>query len=214
MAPILPMMVFFFHYSDPAQVLSIEPATGSIDGGTTVSINGRNFNQSGAHLCRFGDNTPPVPANFVSSSKIVCLSPSNEPGASTVEVSDNGADYTTSFVQFTYRLPIRVSSVYPSSGPETGNTVVRVVGANFADVIDLRCSFEGEGEIGTSANASYVSSGLLECISPGLVPGKYSIRISGNGVDFSKEYAYFSVYPLHSSIASARREEYLKVAPW
>ena len=92
----------FFHYSDPAQVLSIEPATGSIDGGTTVSINGRNFNQSGAHLCRFGDNTPPVPANFVSSSKIVCLSPSNEPGASTVEVSDNGADYTTSFVQFTY----------------------------------------------------------------------------------------------------------------
>ena len=180
-----------FHYTEPSQVLSIRPQSGSMNGGTKVFINGTNFNSTGTFKCAFGDRV--VEAEFVSSSSITCISPSGHVGRVSVEVTSNGVDYTTNFVQYTYRLPVRLVSVYPTSGPESGGTEIRVVGMNFVDALDLKCRFSGLLE--KTVNARYISSGAVVCTAPELIPGEVKITVISNGFDETAESLSFTVYP-------------------
>ena len=75
-----------------------------------------------------------APSTNVTSSSCVCVTPAGVAGSTVaVEVSTNGVDFTSSGVQYSYRSVVRVSSVQPASGPESGSTSVTVVGANFVD---------------------------------------------------------------------------------
>ena len=180
-----------FHYTEPSQVLSIRPQSGSMNGGTKVFINGTNFNSTGTFKCAFGDRV--VEAEFVSPSSITCISPSGHVGRVSVEVTSNGVDYTTNFVQYTYRLPVRLVSVYPTSGPESGGTEIRIVGMNFVDALDLKCRFSGLLE--KTVNARYISSGAIVCTAPELIPGEVKITVISNGFDETAESLSFTVYP-------------------
>ena len=109
----------------PTSIDKVTP-TGPRSGGTTVVVHGENFTPTA--LCRFG-TSPPVAAAFVSSKQIVCESPSHKSdGGVTLEVSNDGYDWTSAGYVFAYQTPASLSSVTPRQGSITGGSLLRLSG--------------------------------------------------------------------------------------
>jgi hypothetical protein len=83
------------------QISGVVTTSGTNAGGTAVVVHGDNFTP--ATMCKFGSNDP-VPAYFVSSTEIVCESPGQGSGATTVEVSNDGFDWTSAGYVFDYQV--------------------------------------------------------------------------------------------------------------
>jgi len=111
----------FTYLSGAPTVSSLAPTSGPATGGTTVTIDGTNL--SGASVS-FG----PTASSSVSCSATSCtaLSP---PGAGTVTVTVSTPSGSASAGLFAY-VPV-VTSLSPSSGPQSGGTTVTVSGAGF-----------------------------------------------------------------------------------
>ena len=65
-----------FHFHPPIGVETVWPTMGSLYGGTYVYVYGINFQPTTAIRCRFG--TIDTPSQFVNSSCISCVTPSQE----------------------------------------------------------------------------------------------------------------------------------------
>jgi hypothetical protein len=168
-----------YSYATSAGVVSLSPQSGGVEGGTVVTVSGTNFDGGQVH-CRFGTSSP-VQATAVSANSATCVSPvQQEPTAVSVDVSTNGLDYSSSGVQFSYRLSLRVLSISPSAGPETGSTQVTVVGANFVDSKSLLCRFGATA----SVPARWESSSKIVCATPSHMPGSVSVEVTNNDADF------------------------------
>ena len=75
---------------------------------------------------------------YINSTWIKCITPAEDThlgGGVTVQVSNNGADYTSSKAAFTYMPAFQIVSIEPTSGPITGGTVLKLFGENFIDDI-------------------------------------------------------------------------------
>ena len=96
-----------FHFHPPIGVETVWPTMGSLYGGTYVYVYGINFQPTTAIRCRFG--TIDTPSQFVNSSCISCVTPSQESiGTVSVEISLNGVDFTDNYVLFHYTEPPQV----------------------------------------------------------------------------------------------------------
>ena len=85
----------------------------------------------------------------------------HDPRPVAVEVASNGQQFSTSVVPFMYNAPPVVSAFYPERGPQTGSTVVRVLGANFGAGAHYMCRFDG-----ITVDASYdVANSTIHCTS-------------------------------------------------
>ncbi|MGX0962453.1 hypothetical protein AB7M63_002902 [Bradyrhizobium japonicum] len=119
-----------FTYVAAPTVTSISPTTGPGGGGTTVTITGTNF--IGATAVTFGATAA---AGFTvnSATQITATSPA---GTSTVDVrvtTAGGTSATSAADQFTYiAAPPTVTSISPTSGPQTGGTTVIITGTNLS----------------------------------------------------------------------------------
>jgi hypothetical protein len=85
------------------RVTSIYPYSGSVIGGTPVTIRGWNFEPHcpSKFLCRFGDKI--VQAKYYTSSSIICVAPCHTQGFVSVEVSnDGGSHWSLCGVQYGY----------------------------------------------------------------------------------------------------------------
>ncbi|GMI30504.1 hypothetical protein TrRE_jg11042, partial [Triparma retinervis] len=79
-----------FEYKDGAAVGSISPTSGSIVGGTIVTVTGANFEDTNDLACLFGTLESPA-AVYKSSTEVECEAPlSSSSGFVSVEVSTNG----------------------------------------------------------------------------------------------------------------------------
>ena len=96
-----------YAYIADAQVSSVTPSEGSVSGGSVVTVVGSGF-RSGAELaCRFGyGRSGVVGARWLSSSEAECAAPSRAAGNTTVEISNNGADFSISSTKFQYSVSI------------------------------------------------------------------------------------------------------------
>ncbi|HEV2397944.1 MAG TPA: IPT/TIG domain-containing protein [Candidatus Sulfotelmatobacter sp.] len=109
-------------------VSSISPNSGSMAGGTAVTITGTNF-AAGATVT-FG-GTAATGVTVVNSTTITATTPAHAAGAVTVAVTVNGQ--TGSLTSgYSYIAPPTVTSVSPSSGSTAGGTAVTITGTNFA----------------------------------------------------------------------------------
>ncbi len=108
-------------------VTSLSPATGSIAGGTSVTINGVNF--VGSAAVTFGGVSAST-VYVVSSTEITVKSPPHAAGIVTVVVTTvNGA---SAGVTYTYKtLPPTLTKVTPDAGPTGGGTTVTLTGSGF-----------------------------------------------------------------------------------
>jgi hypothetical protein len=113
--------------ASPPTISSINPSSGTPNGGNLVSITGANF-ANGATVKFDASNGIGTIVN--SSTSITVTAPAHAAGTVTVTVTnpDNQSATTT----YTYVTPtLSVSSVSPNTGTTAGGTAVTISGANF-----------------------------------------------------------------------------------
>ena len=197
-----------FLYRSPVAISGVSPSTGPRHGGTRVQVFGFNFESADDILCQFGDQL--ADALYVNSSLMECVSPPSdaEPavvdftillressllGAEVVPVVSTLARADKEILQFTYYEQPVVLEVQPKLAAAVGGSVVSLFGSSFADSAHLTCRFEGAG-VAVEVNAQHWSTTQLQCISPVLEAGVYSVEVSNNGQDFSSNGVQFVVH--------------------
>ncbi len=120
-----------FSYSALAPTLtSVAPATGTIAGGTTVTVTGGNFTP-GTSVTIGGVAATSVV--IVSTTTLTAVTPAYVSGALAKNVVvSNGISNSTLVGGFTYQASTpSVTSVTPNSGPGAGGTTITLTGSNF-----------------------------------------------------------------------------------
>jgi len=108
-------------------ITSLNPTSGTINGGTIVSITGANF-VTGATV-KF-DTSNGIGTSFNSSTNILSTAPAHAAGPVTVTVTNPDGQSATA--TYTYVNPtISITSVSPNTGSTAGGTAVTISGANF-----------------------------------------------------------------------------------
>ena len=182
----------YFTVTSKSTVTMLWPSSGWTDGGTAVRVEGTGFVDLSTTWCRFGDTIVSADA-VLDFTSIMCTSPPQEDSSRVaVEVTNNGIDWTSSGVVFTYLPPIKILGVSPNIGPLGGGTVVRLSGSGFeasADGGKLACRF------GLHVVPAVVTDagGIALCVSPASPKlGSSSLSISSNGVEFMSDgYTFY-----------------------
>jgi hypothetical protein len=119
-----------YTYGNPAPtVTSISPTTGSVAGGTSVTITGTGF-LTGATVKLGG--TAATGVNVVSATSITATTPAHAAGAVSVVVTNTDTQTGTLTNGFTYGNPApTVTSITPNTGTASGGTSVTITGTGF-----------------------------------------------------------------------------------
>lgn len=189
-----------FMVTSTSTVTTLWPSSGSNNGGTVVRVQGTGFLNSTTAFCRFGDGGIVSVDAIFDSTSVVCTSPPKGdtlPTQVTVEVTNNGLDWTSSGVVYTYLPPTTITGVSPKVGPLSGGTVVRVSGSGFEDATagsgkKLLCRF---GQSVVTAAMAGVSGDAL-CVAPTYQSvGAVSFEVSINGVEYTSDGWTFHYSP-------------------
>jgi hypothetical protein len=109
-------------------ITSISPASGSIAGGTVITISGTGF--TGATAVKFG-STAATSVKVTSVTTITATAPAHVAGTVDVTVTTSGGTSATSAAdQYTYEVPPAVTKVNLNTGPLGGGTPVSITGTN------------------------------------------------------------------------------------
>jgi hypothetical protein len=123
-----------FTYIAPPAITGVSPASGPVDGGTIVIINGTGF--TGATDIHFGANSASF--NVDSDTQINTTSPAGVAGTVDVTVTTpNGTSATSPADQFTYIAAPMITGISPASGPVAGGTMIIVTGTGFTGATSL-----------------------------------------------------------------------------
>jgi hypothetical protein len=197
----------YFYYKEPS-LHYLYPRGGTSDGGTVVFISGEWFmNVDSVNCyprCRFGDVL--VPAEFINTVKVKCISPPQAPNSENVvdvELSFNGEEWTERHLKFIYfKVPV-IYSIGPISGPSIGGTRISIHGANFtADALpeEFKCRFTpvNSNEKVRYIPAEFYSEQLIYCsLPPGWTTGsQVKVDVTFNGIDYTNSNAIFNIYQI------------------
>lgn len=184
-----------FEYLPPIEVRKIEPAVGSIAGGTKVRIHGTGFSRQGPINCAVGGVL--VEALFETMEQLTCVfPPAKTPGPAKVDLTINGIERSASTASFYYHPTLEVTSVYPTSAPENGGSELLVRGEGFTDTATMSCLFNLSDPRRSTARESiavYISDTTLSCVSPPGQVGGAELRVTNNGIDVSASWVLFTV---------------------
>ncbi|MBN9341004.1 MAG: IPT/TIG domain-containing protein, partial [Comamonadaceae bacterium] len=120
-----------FTYTDNAPTLTqITPTTGSINGGTTVTLTGSGF--SPGTSVTFG-GTLASSVTIINATTLTAVTPAYTNGSLTVDVVvDNGVSNATLTGGFTYQaMAPSLSTITPNNGPLAGGTTITLNGSGF-----------------------------------------------------------------------------------
>ncbi len=119
-----------YNYSNNAPTItSVSPASGSVNGGTAVTISGSGF-LSGATV-RLG-GTAATGVSVVNSATITAITAAHPSGAVTVAVTNTDSQSNSLANGYTYTNPApTVLSLTPTSGSGNGGTAVTITGTGF-----------------------------------------------------------------------------------
>ena len=166
------------------KINSMHPMLGDMTGGTPVIIGLESGNNNAISHCIFGDKI--VSAN-ITSGLLVCETPlMTETGRVPLGLSVNGRDFNLSPLFFEYHSPVKLLSMVPNSGPESGGTKVNLFGSNFLNSGGISCYFGTHQVVG-----EWMSENNIVCTTPVLKPGNYATRLSINGVDIVESLLYY-----------------------
>ena len=166
-----------FTYHESPIVASVTPAVGPTLAGTNVTIVGSFFIDNADARCRFGSAGVEVVPNSITASAMVCTTPATDASVVSVEVSNNGVDWSASNVRFGFTAVPTTSAIDPPVVLSETITMLFVQGAAFVDSTLLLCTFdEFTGEF-LYTNATFVSATLVRCASPRFSFGKTSALV-------------------------------------
>jgi hypothetical protein len=179
-------------------ITSISPTTGSIGGGTIVTINGTGF--TGATGVSFGA-TPATTFTVNTDVKITATAPAHAAGTVHISVTTPaGTSPDTSADNFQYGtvLPV-VTSISPTGGPVGGGNTVTVNGTGFTGATLVTFG----GSAGTSV--SVVNDTQLTVIAPPHLAGSVDVLVttlSGTSANTAADnYLYGAAAPTITSVA-------------
>ncbi len=182
--------------SHTPSVRSVVPDHGSVNGGTTVTITGKNV--VGVTGVDFGSS--PAGSFFAkSNSTIVAVSPA---GTGTVDISVTTGDGTSAAVpadQFTYVTTPAIQSVSPKAGASTGGNRVTIAGSDFLGATAV--------DFGSTPATSYVvdSAQAITAISPAASVGQVDITVTGpdgtSPIDPADQYTFALRVPKVTSVS-------------
>ncbi|WP_197464264.1 IPT/TIG domain-containing protein [Microbacterium sp. TNHR37B] len=172
-----------YEYLPAPTVTDLDPTSGPEAGGTVVTITGTGF--TGATAVTF-DGTPGTAFTVVSDTEIQVTTPAHAPGAVDVIVEHPGGD--TDAGEFTYLAAPEVTDLDPTSGPETGGTVVTITGTGFTGATAV--TFDGAP--GTAFTV--VSDTEIQVTTPAHAPGAVDVVVEHPGGDTDAgEFTYLPV---------------------
>lgn len=149
-------------------ISSMSPSSGSIAGGTVVTLTGSNF--TGATKVRF-NMSDATNLNVVSDSQIICTTPP-EAGTAIVTVINSGC---SNGYDFTYTggggAAPAISSLSPASGTNAGGTTVTINGSNLSYC--MKVTFGGI----PATNVIVDSSSRIRCTSPAVPSQTVSVQV-------------------------------------
>ncbi|KAE9224791.1 hypothetical protein PF005_g5786 [Phytophthora fragariae] len=201
-------------------VKSVNPTSGSVLGGTNVTLNGQNFVAGPRIVCVFGGEESV--ATFVNDSLVWCLVPPQEQPTTLyvrLKVFDPetpGRDCVSeSLTVYEYQRQLEFTSMFPTKGPCTGGTELKLTMANVVDSPGLSCAFtialpSQPQLLRVNVQAQYHNDDFLSCITPSLAlalpssgdkwyenaTGVAQVEVSNNGVDFAATGKNFTFTPL------------------
>ncbi|MBE0611549.1 MAG: IPT/TIG domain-containing protein [Dehalococcoidia bacterium] len=162
----------FTYTAIPPVVTGISPASGSVHGGTEITISGHGF--VGARLVSFGDNAA-VP-HVVSDSQLRVIAPAS-PQAGLVHLrvtSDAGVSADTTADNFAYVSVPRVTAVRPNTGSTSGGTFIVISGLGFSGTTVVNF-----GSI--HVVPTVVTDTEIQVLAPPHSPGVVHLRITSTG---------------------------------
>ncbi|MFO0599593.1 MAG: IPT/TIG domain-containing protein [Myxococcaceae bacterium] len=177
-----------FTYVAPPTVTSLTPNSGLYTGGTTVTVNGTNF-QPGA-VVRFGTAVGTGVVVDASGTFLTVVTPSVAV-AGVVDVTVVNDNQTAVLTQaFTYLYPVpTVTNIVPNTGYASGGTAITINGGNF---------FTGATvSIGGTAATSVVrvSATRITCTTPAGMAGPADVRITNTDAQFVNVVGGFTYIP-------------------
>lgn len=145
-----------YTYREP-RIDSITPASGSIDGGQAITIQGDYFTNDAIVTI---DGIQALNVNVVDSQSITAITPGGStPGPVNLEITlGSGTGYASA--TYTYLEPT-ITSISPTSGPETGGTEVLITGTLFSPTATVE--FDGI----SATNVTFIDSSRLSATTPG-----------------------------------------------
>jgi IPT/TIG domain len=192
-----------YSYTPSVSVSAVWPRSGSALGGTAVTVSGTGFSaSSGLFYCRFGSVLVPADSVQQHGTTALCRAPPMPAGTVlSVDITNNGADFSSSGLTYSYSAPVVVTGVQPRSGPVSGGTVVTVTAADngFSGQTAISCKFDG---VQTVPGAVDTVSGACICVAPASVQrGAVALTVSSNGQDYSSA-AWQFVYTSDAVLSS------------
>ena len=209
-------------------IFAVEPSSGPSFGGTILVLTGVQFKNTSylqvAMVCdEMDSNTGQyiqdtlVPIEFIKSRTLVLVTSAviidtaRKTTVCSLEVTNNGQDYSRNGAVFLY-YTLYIESISPPSGSIDGGTEVIITGFGFQDVADLHCRFHN-----VTSPARLVRPERLQCETPsfsGIFPNfnisenvnmnsswTVSLEVTNNLKDFTSQNKPF-IYDLRPSIIS------------
>ena len=169
--------VLVVEYAVPPVVTDLAPRVGIAHGVSVVKVTGRHL--SGDDLfCRLGHGGV-VAAHPVSSALVKCEAPAHEPGLVVLEVS--ATEHASQFARdnggpvFEYVVETAITGLFPTHGPQTGGTIVKItLSASTDAAVAMTCRF---GTVGPLVSRGAPGSGV-ECASPAHSSGLTAVAAS------------------------------------
>jgi len=148
-----------YTYRAAPTVASVSPLLGPVGGGTNITITGTGFILGATTLVKVGSGLCGSVV-VVNSTTITCTTIASTAGLVMVRVTniDNQYGYKTS--AFTFQAPPVISTLSPSSGPQSGGTSVTITGTGFLTGVTV--SIGGTPCTTVTLN----SSSSITCVTP------------------------------------------------
>ncbi len=179
----------------PPTLTSVAPATGSIAGGTAVTLTGTGF--TGVTGVTF-DGVAATAVSVASSTTLTCTTPAGTAGTASVLVAAAGGTNAanTRYTYVTAPAPT-VNSVAPTSGSTLGGTLLTVTGTGFTGATSVTVG--GAAATGVTV----VNATTLTCNTPVGTAGAASVRVTTpGGINAPNTlYTYVVPAPLVASIS-------------
>ncbi|MBS1912808.1 MAG: IPT/TIG domain-containing protein [Bacteroidetes bacterium] len=193
---VAPGMFAYVNSSAPT-ITSLMPTSGSVAGGTEVTINGQNFMPNClASFAGIGAAT-----TFKSMTQITAITPPMPtPGTVTVIVQNPDGQSAVAQNAFTFvaASSLAITSLAPPNGPDSGGTTVTINGSGFAQ--GARVLIGGSAPL----NTIYVSASMLRVVTPPHAAGSVDVTVTnpnGQQVVLRNGFTYESALVMAEIIA-------------
>ena len=163
------------YVTTPPVVEALTPSFGDVSGGAIIQLVGSHFDDS--VTCVFGGARDV--GRVVSATLVYCVSPPGTLGSVVVEVEASRSVTSSSGLEFVYmtvKKPM-LESVMPTSGANTGSTVVTAIGQHFMPSMS-RCVFNGS--VGGDTGALVILDGVRDSRHTSLGPVLVGVIESGD----------------------------------